>query len=274
MSRGGPGSNGSSGFKPNGNTTATSANGRDIYQQLIDNDMVKELDDIEAISQQISQHAEVLYNSWKNNNNNSSSSNGMSHVVAPTSPTSPINTLKRNNLLQQSVSPSLEDQSNNTLSRDLRERGGGRNSPAPSSGGSPYANGYGGSNGGSVTRGYTVPIKTEVRNGGPEERPTVKISYPGGSSSSQYGSLDRQNLRTNSVPANFSTNSLDRHGAFNSSLTPNGHHSVGGGYNSQQQPGRNSASLSRNSSFSSPPSSSRESPAKGTKSFETLEIQL
>ena len=44
--------------------------GRDIYKQLIDNDMVKELDDIEAISQQISQHAEVLYNSWKNNNNN------------------------------------------------------------------------------------------------------------------------------------------------------------------------------------------------------------
>ena len=40
---------------------------RDIYKQLIDNDMVKELDDIEAISQQISQHAEVLYNSWKNN---------------------------------------------------------------------------------------------------------------------------------------------------------------------------------------------------------------
>ena len=28
---------------------------------------VKELDDIEAISQQISQHAEVLYQSWKNN---------------------------------------------------------------------------------------------------------------------------------------------------------------------------------------------------------------
>ena len=37
----------------------------DIYKQLINNDMVKELDDIEAISQQISQHAEVLYNSWK-----------------------------------------------------------------------------------------------------------------------------------------------------------------------------------------------------------------
>lgn len=48
------------------------AQGGDIYKQLIDNnDMVKELDDIEAISQQISQHAEVLYNSWK--------SNGLSH---------------------------------------------------------------------------------------------------------------------------------------------------------------------------------------------------
>ena len=56
--------------------TATRSNGGgpspspDIYKQLIDNDMVKELDDIEAISQQISQHAEVLYNSWKSNNGN------------------------------------------------------------------------------------------------------------------------------------------------------------------------------------------------------------
>ena len=49
--------------------------GGDLYKQLIDNnDMVKELDDIEAISQQISQHAEVLYNSWK--------SNGLSHGQA------------------------------------------------------------------------------------------------------------------------------------------------------------------------------------------------
>ena len=40
----------------------------DLYQQLIESsDLVKELDDIEAISQQISQHAEVLYQSWKNN---------------------------------------------------------------------------------------------------------------------------------------------------------------------------------------------------------------
>ena len=55
----------------------TTTNGRaDIYQQLIDNDMVKELDDIEAISQQISQHAEVLYNSWKNNNGSGGSNGG------------------------------------------------------------------------------------------------------------------------------------------------------------------------------------------------------
>jgi hypothetical protein len=40
----------------------------DLYQQLIESsDLVKELDDIEAISQQISQHAEVLYQTWKNN---------------------------------------------------------------------------------------------------------------------------------------------------------------------------------------------------------------
>ena len=84
---------------------------RDIYKQLIDNDMVKELDDIEAISQQISQHAEVLYNSWKNN----SMSQGPQFKLAGA---------------QQSVSPSLEE-SNNPLSRDLRERGGTL-SPTPS----------------------------------------------------------------------------------------------------------------------------------------------
>ena len=45
-----------------------SGGGDDVYRQLIDsNDLVRELDDIEAISQQISQHAEVLYQSWKNN---------------------------------------------------------------------------------------------------------------------------------------------------------------------------------------------------------------
>jgi hypothetical protein len=46
----------------------TNGGGGDLYKQLIDNnDMVKELDDIEAIAQQISQHAEVLYKSWKEN---------------------------------------------------------------------------------------------------------------------------------------------------------------------------------------------------------------
>ncbi len=45
--------------------------GGDVYRQLIDsNDLVRELDDIEAISQQISQHAEVLYQNWKQQNPN------------------------------------------------------------------------------------------------------------------------------------------------------------------------------------------------------------
>ena len=70
-SLGGPGGQGSSAPRGAGqvrpNANGTNGNG-DLYKQLIDsNDMVKELDDIEAISQQISQHAEVLYNSWKSN---------------------------------------------------------------------------------------------------------------------------------------------------------------------------------------------------------------
>ena len=51
--------------------------GGDLYKQLIDNnDLVRELDDIEAISQQISQHAEVLYQSWKNNQQGDSGGGG------------------------------------------------------------------------------------------------------------------------------------------------------------------------------------------------------
>ena len=63
MERPGPQTNGHS----SSDTPAQPGSGGsgDIYKQLINNDMVKELDDIEAISQQISQHAEVLYNSWK-----------------------------------------------------------------------------------------------------------------------------------------------------------------------------------------------------------------
>ena len=62
----------SNGQLSSGQGNANNANNGDLYKQLRDNnDMVKELDDIEAISQQISQHAEVLYNSWK--------SNGLSH---------------------------------------------------------------------------------------------------------------------------------------------------------------------------------------------------
>ncbi|XP_040580344.1 uncharacterized protein [Lepeophtheirus salmonis] len=46
----------------------------DLYRQLLDsNDLVKELDDIEAISQQISQHAELLYQNWKTHNSRASS---------------------------------------------------------------------------------------------------------------------------------------------------------------------------------------------------------
>jgi serine/threonine-protein phosphatase 2A regulatory subunit B'' len=53
----------------NGGQNNNNNNNGDLYRQLIDsNDLVKELDDIEAISQQISQHAEVLYQSWKSNN--------------------------------------------------------------------------------------------------------------------------------------------------------------------------------------------------------------
>merc|ERR1719295_241091 len=68
-----------SGSKTNGHSSGTAAQpSSDLYKQLINNDMVKELDDIEAISQQISQHAEVLYNSWK--------SNGLSHGPSQAGP--------------------------------------------------------------------------------------------------------------------------------------------------------------------------------------------
>jgi len=66
-------------FSSNGQGNPNNANNGDLYKQLRDNnDMVKELDDIEAISQQISQHAEVLYNSWK--------SNGLSHGPSQAGP--------------------------------------------------------------------------------------------------------------------------------------------------------------------------------------------
>lgn len=93
-----------SGSKTNGHSSGTSAQpSSDLYKQLINNDMVKELDDIEAISQQISQHAEVLYNSWK--------TNGMTQ-----GPQFKLSAA-------QAVSPSL-DHSTNPLSQNLRERGG------------------------------------------------------------------------------------------------------------------------------------------------------
>ena len=70
----------------------------DLYQQLIESsDLVKELDDIEAISQQISQHAEVLYQTWKNNGMTqgpgkfklpTTNANPAASSSAPTTPTS------------------------------------------------------------------------------------------------------------------------------------------------------------------------------------------
>ena len=81
----------------------------DLYKQLINNDMVKELDDIEAISQQIFQHAEVLHNSWKNNGMTGS---GPSFKLSAA----------------QQVAPSIE-QHPNPLSLNLRERGGTVSSP-------------------------------------------------------------------------------------------------------------------------------------------------
>lgn len=52
----------------NNGSASPGASSNNLYQQLIDSsDLVKELDDIEAISQQISQHAEVLYQNWKSN---------------------------------------------------------------------------------------------------------------------------------------------------------------------------------------------------------------
>ena len=204
---------------------------RDIYKQLINNDMVKELDDIEAISQQISQHAEVLYNSWKNN--------GMSQ-----SPQFKLSSA-------QSVSPSLEE-SNNPLTRDLRERGG-TSSPRPENGNIPNRN--------------QPPFNNKpvgYRNG---EQRIVKITFP----SESYGSLDRQQSagRPNS---NFSTNSLDRHGSYPDRQGP--YQDYNERQNSAERPNsldrgpavtRNSSSSSpRTSSFSSPSSSTRESPAKGS----------
>ena len=57
MERPGPKTNGHS---SSSDTPAEQGSG-DIYKQLINNDMVKELDDIEAISQQISQLLIVLF---------------------------------------------------------------------------------------------------------------------------------------------------------------------------------------------------------------------
>ena len=157
------------GRKPNGTNGS-----RDIYTQLINNDMVKELDDIEAISQQISQHAEVLYNSWKNNG---VSQNPVQYKLSSA----------------QSVSPSL-DETSNPLSRDLRERGG-TSSPRLENGGVPNRN-----------QAPFNSIPAGYRNGGDTG---VSNKFP----SESYGSLDRQYSSVRPQPS-FSTNSLDRHGSY------------------------------------------------------------
>ena len=156
-----------------GRSNGTSGS-RDIYTQLINNDMVKELDDIEAISQQISQHAEVLYNSWKNN--------GMTQ--------NPVQQYKLSSA--QSVSPSL-DETSNPLSRDLRERGG-TSSPRIENGGVPNRN-----------QAPFNSIPAGYRNGDKG----LGIKFP----SETYGSLDRQNSSGRPQPT-FSTNSLDRHSSY------------------------------------------------------------
>ena len=71
----------SANISQNGSDTNGSNGNGDLYQQLIDsNDLVKELDDIEAISQQISQHAEVLYQSWKQQEASKQQQNTAGHI--------------------------------------------------------------------------------------------------------------------------------------------------------------------------------------------------
>ncbi len=86
----------------------------DIYKQLINNDMVKELDDIEAISQQIFQHAEVLHNSWKNNG-----------MTQPRPGQFKLSTAQQGPSLDHSVSSPSPSPSPLSLSLHNRERGGG-----------------------------------------------------------------------------------------------------------------------------------------------------
>jgi len=168
--------------RSNGGVPSPSA---DIYKQLIDNDMVKELDDIEAISQQISQHAEVLYNSWKsNNNNNSSNSNGVSQPQGGLGPAPQL--FRQSGELSGggSISPSPGP----PLYRELRERGGapvssGQHEPPPSR--SVYI--------------HSGPPRTNGHSSGGGD--------PGGS----YGSLDRLTVPPRFQGAGgFSTHSLDR----------------------------------------------------------------
>ena len=187
------------GSKTNGQHSSNSSRGQpssDLYKQLINNDMVKELDDIEAISQQIFQHAEVLHNSWKNN--------GMTQ-----GPQFKLSAA-------QQVSP---DHSNtNSLSLGLRERGGYHQSQT---------------------------------NGAANSNTTTKQS-PSGSST---GSLKQ--------PSHYTRQA----GYSDTGLRSDDNHS----YNSWPSQTRQYHTLpdtsprhSQSSSVSSPTSSTRESPARGS----------
>ena len=130
--------------------TAENGNG-DLYQQLIDsNDLVKELDDIEAISQQISQHAEVLYQSWKQQeaNKQQQQHNGQ--------PNNTYNNYKQINNSSHTL-PSNPNKSNSVQSHHLA---------APSSTGSLPRLGY---QPGDFTKRATSPLKVHENgkaNGG------------------------------------------------------------------------------------------------------------
>lgn len=268
--RGGVGGEG--GARTNGTTLNKNNNNSikkpDIYKQLIDNDMVKELDDIEAISQQISQHAEVLYNSWKNKGGVVSQQTGPGgtsppsdqHQSAAGAYSSSISSKPSSSAFHQhnpeSVSPSLGESKANPLGRDLRERGG-TSSPSSNTvinGGEN--NGFVNRVGGSVSSFNHPSFNTRpsgYRNG---EQKIVKIKFP----SEGYGSLNRQHQEPCSPLARqgFSTNSLDRHGFDRQQKQ----------HDQQQRPHTLDRVVQRNSSssssYSSPTSSTRESPSKGS----------
>ena len=200
-----PGSKGANGHSSSGSgagiTRGQTQPSSDIYKQLINNDMVKELDDIEAISQQIFQHAEVLHNSWKNNG-----------MTQPRPGQFKLSTSQQGPSLDHSVSsPSPSPLS---LSLHNRERGGG---------------GFLQSNGGSGGSGNTGSLKQPSHY-------TRQAGYSDTPNSDSWGS-------------NYS----NYH-----SLPDRGHKAV------HPLDSAHSPLHSQSSSVSSPTSSTRESPARGS----------